>query len=206
MEMLDEKTPTMATSNYSADVKSETTIAEQLLSDMLWYFVNHESQKEISWRSVRGTLVALWVLICFFTRLFIHVLFLKFLDLLKIHLIIQQAVRSRKVIEFEKLVEYKYAPLYRDREIRVLILHPGHWKDDISCDLKTISLDNPCEYEAVSYAWGDDSEKKNIRCGQSVLEIRQNLYSALRRFRHKSRPQTLWVDALCITLLSLDYF
>jgi hypothetical protein len=179
---------------------SETTIAERLVGDMIWYFVSYESQQRLSWRSVRGRLVALWALICFINRLLLHMIHLKFLDLFKVHLVIREAMRSRVVINFEELDEYKYPPLYEDREIRILVLHPGHRKDDISCELKKISLDEPCVYEAVSYAWGDDLGKKSIRCGHGVLEVRQNLYSALRQFRHESRAQTFWVDALCITL------
>jgi hypothetical protein len=40
-------------------------------------------------------------------------------------------------------------------EIRLLVLEPDSWIDDIRCHLKTVALDYGPDYETLSYVWGD---------------------------------------------------
>lgn len=44
-------------------------------------------------------------------------------------------------------------------EIRIAILQPGSWNDDIQVQLEVVSLDDKPEYTAVSYVWGDSSSQ-----------------------------------------------
>ncbi len=61
-------------------------------------------------------------------------------------------------------------------------------------------------YEALSYEWGltpdIPSEQEPCRSGiildGKLLDIRTNLYFALRQLRLAEKPRVLWVDALCI--------
>jgi Heterokaryon incompatibility protein (HET) len=84
-----------------------------------------------------------------------------------------------------------------DLEIRVLILHPGQWDDNISCELQHARL-NKTEYEALSYVWGDASDTRPILLHGYTKQVTANLESALRRLRKRSDQMVLWVDALCI--------
>lgn len=97
-------------------------------------------------------------------------------------------------------------------QIRILHLQPNaDFTSDIRGDLEVISL-NPGNsqaktpskpYRALSYVWGDESNKKPIFVNDIPLNVTSNLVLALRRLRahhgHEHTPLTLWVDAVCIT-------
>jgi len=54
------------------------------------------------------------------------------------------------------------------------------------------------KYEALSYAWGDSSNKCKLFIGSETLAITKNLDIALRHLRRQHQGRTLWVDAICI--------
>ncbi|KAG8169933.1 hypothetical protein KVR01_000678 [Diaporthe batatas] len=89
-------------------------------------------------------------------------------------------------------------------EIRVIILHKGPRDQQLSCNLRTVSLDDQPEFHALSYVWGDDTDIGRISidgqaspvaaCLATVLEhLRAHHYDSLRLH---STP--LWIDAICI--------
>ena len=82
--------------------------------------------------------------------------------------------------------------------MRVLRLLPGTFDDPISCELITTDLDSPPVYEPISYAWGDDPNRRRIRCHGRPLEINVNLFHALQHFRYENQPRPLWADGICI--------
>ena len=99
---------------------------------------------------------------------------------------------------------YAGYPLEHTRDIRTLILQPAPpHEEPISCDLKVISLEEPDEYEALSYTWGAPFEGQTLDhrhitlCGRN-FEVTGNLYTALKRFRTQDKPRVLWIDAVCI--------
>ncbi|XXH06113.1 hypothetical protein Hte_012558 [Hypoxylon texense] len=93
----------------------------------------------------------------------------------------------------------QYSPLNPDRsEIRVLVLQRGRTRDPIRCTLRTVSLDSPPYFEALSYVWGDMSVKKPITVDGEEFQATVNLEAALRALRRPFRKRTLWVDAVCI--------
>jgi hypothetical protein len=64
-------------------------------------------------------------------------------------------------------------------------------------------------YEALSYAWGNDTSIIEVEVIESVepvtnsrrasiLPIRPNLYQGLKHLRYLDKPRTLWVDAICV--------
>lgn len=53
-------------------------------------------------------------------------------------------------------------------------------------------------YEALSYAWGDQSDLVEIVCNGTSLKVTRNLHDALLAIRFQDEPRTVWVDALCI--------
>lgn len=73
------------------------------------------------------------------------------------------------------------------------------------------------QYEALSYFWGAE-EKSAKECvfvreadsdetqkgTSSVLEVRDNLFVALKHLRYKDMPRKLWIDAICINQTDLE--
>ena len=91
-----------------------------------------------------------------------------------------------------------YASTLKAQEIRVVLLSPGQWDDEISCRLINSSLESPLEYEALSYVWAQEPGHRYIRLNGSMHQITTNLFLALRRLRKASEARYIWIDALCI--------
>lgn len=64
--------------------------------------------------------------------------------------------------------------------------------------LKTLSLNDPPIYKALSYTWGDINSKKSLILNGATCLITKNLDVALRHLQHEDSPEPLWVDSLCI--------
>lgn len=93
-----------------------------------------------------------------------------------------------------------YADLDPDLyEIRILELQPSlvpsSW---IYCSLSKAFVVDPPVYQALSYVWGDSSEKASIRVNGKPFEVTKNLFAALKRLRRRTFSILLWVDAICI--------
>ncbi len=96
-----------------------------------------------------------------------------------------------------------YKPLDKDRhEIRLVRLHPSKGMElPISCELFIRSLDKGPKpnFSALSYEWGSPfGDKESIFLNNIEVEIRPNLWSALKRLRQADEDVTIWIDALCI--------
>lgn len=92
---------------------------------------------------------------------------------------------------------------------RLVKLKPPTKNDDtVVCSFQTVSIDQPVEYEAISYFWGGndhgwkDSVKIELQEDNSKQKhpvfIRSNLCNALKSLRHPTEVKYFWVDALCI--------
>jgi hypothetical protein len=95
-------------------------------------------------------------------------------------------------------------PLQSD-QIRLLTISPKkNGEDDnaqVQCGLKTIRLaDLPFEgYTALSYTWGHDKDRPDIKVNGKFFKATRNLKEALQHFRSTLDPiPILWVDAICI--------
>ncbi|KAI9666007.1 MAG: hypothetical protein M1821_003942 [Bathelium mastoideum] len=94
---------------------------------------------------------------------------------------------------------YRYHPLNTTRnEIRLLVLQPGGFSDDIVAYIQHVPLDYKLKYEALSYIWGSPTPGKNIKISGDDFNVRENLYGALRHLRHAEQTRILWIDAICI--------
>ena len=97
-----------------------------------------------------------------------------------------------------------YRPLELTREeIRLLELLPGPSVDaqeesPLRCNLLYRFLDEPGEYEGLSYVWGEPTLTEVVHVDGHEVRITKNLDIALRHLRLESEPRVLWVDALCI--------
>jgi len=96
---------------------------------------------------------------------------------------------------------YEFKPLPHRHSFRLLRLFPPRADGDIECSLliKEFNFDkSPISYEAISYVWGDPTERVNITCEGKSLSITASLHSALRRVRLSHRSRILWADGICI--------
>ena len=125
---------------------------------------------------------------------------------------------------------FKYSPLPSDipNPIRLVVLLPKTYGTGIRCLLTVASLDNSLKYEALSYVWGDASDRREIEVNGKILSVTSNLATALHylrlepqgnmhgsseldfqrhirqidsKARHNEPPPlalVLWIDALCI--------
>ncbi|KAL9627226.1 MAG: hypothetical protein Q9164_007668, partial [Protoblastenia rupestris] len=102
----------------------------------------------------------------------------------------------------DEKVYFQYEPLPIEGDsgpyVRLVELPPGEKKGEISCSLRTYPLSQSPEYEAVSYCWGDFTNRVQIHCEGRLLSIPSNLYAFLLRTRAKGIKRTLWADAICI--------
>ncbi|KAL2071818.1 hypothetical protein VTL71DRAFT_13053 [Oculimacula yallundae] len=102
---------------------------------------------------------------------------------------------------------YQYSPLGLN-EFRLLSLHPtskngspseaGAQIPSISCTLTSHSRDQCPSYIALSYTWGDESNKIRITVNGRSFDVTQNLYLALQYIREETTDVILWIDAMCI--------
>jgi hypothetical protein len=94
---------------------------------------------------------------------------------------------------------YPYRELRaQDNEIRLLTLHHGNTDAQIECSLQHASLDRSLTYTALSYTWGDASQRKPIQIDGFEFQVTVNLYDALHALRHPQENRVFWIDAICI--------
>jgi hypothetical protein len=68
----------------------------------------------------------------------------------------------------------------------------------ISCTIVHADLEKAPAYTALSYAWGDPTNLRNIHVGGKQVSITTNLEEALRHLQHVDEETLIWADALCI--------
>ncbi|KAF5584290.1 heterokaryon incompatibility 6 OR allele [Fusarium pseudoanthophilum] len=84
-------------------------------------------------------------------------------------------------------------------QIRILILQRGVADDEVVCALVPVNRRDEAEYHALSYEWGAESkDDPDITVHDRKVQIRRNLFDALRSIRKPMEDQLLWVDAICI--------
>ncbi|KAG5743040.1 hypothetical protein H9Q70_014239 [Fusarium xylarioides] len=89
-------------------------------------------------------------------------------------------------------------------QIRILTLHHGTGPDEVVCTLIPVNRDG-AKYHALSYEWREASnDDPNITVNGHKVQIRRNLFDALRSIRKPTEDQKLWVDAICINQSNVD--
>lgn len=92
-----------------------------------------------------------------------------------------------------------YSPLSGQREIRLLFIEPAaSIEQELRTRLDIVSLDSEVEYEAISYTWGDPSDRVELRCNDASVTIPRNLEHALKKLRRPREPRRIWADSACI--------
>lgn len=97
---------------------------------------------------------------------------------------------------------YQHQPLKSPSSIRILTLAPSYSrKAHIQCSLGEVDLETlttSSSYEALSYVWGDQSERLPIFCHGQPLFVTPNCFGALVWLRRSFKRRRLFVDAICI--------
>jgi hypothetical protein len=81
-------------------------------------------------------------------------------------------------------------------EIRLLDILPG--KGRIKCRVWHTSISARLRCEALSYCWGNSSDKVRIQLNGNGFLVTKNLHTALLRLRQPNQQRTLWIDAIYI--------
>ncbi|KAK7967938.1 heterokaryon incompatibility protein-domain-containing protein [Apiospora aurea] len=82
-------------------------------------------------------------------------------------------------------------------EIRLIRLFPEHMST-IQCEIIHTSLQDPPEYTALSYTWGDPDDTVGIRVNGSWMKVTASLHGALNALRKPDDSLLIWADAICI--------
>ena len=93
---------------------------------------------------------------------------------------------------------FQYPPIGAPKDIRVLDILPGNFNSEIHFRLRKRRLGDWKVYYALSYAWGPPDFTHKIYSAEGYIQVTQNLWQALRRYREANKIITLWVDAVCI--------
>ncbi|KAH6647148.1 heterokaryon incompatibility protein-domain-containing protein [Truncatella angustata] len=102
------------------------------------------------------------------------------------------------------MLPYVFRPFPKSGYIRTLALEPGAYDDDIVIHMSRVPFDpaHPPYYEALSYFWGSNTNKKPIYVGKqggSIIMVTRNLEVALRHLRPRhGSSRIMWIDAICI--------
>jgi len=103
--------------------------------------------------------------------------------------------------DYFSLPPFKYSDNLQGRHIRLLRLEDGEPDDAILCTIEQQVLDQGAVYEALSYVWGDQTERWPLIVNGCRFEVGKSLFGAL-LFLRKLSPlregARLWVDAICI--------
>lgn len=95
----------------------------------------------------------------------------------------------------------RYKPFTQRDEIRLIVLHSGHFFSPIRCSLVHVRLDANPHYDALSYVWGSEQDTDIVYVNRSSHLVGKNLFLALQHLRLESETRFLWIDALCINQL-----
>lgn len=94
---------------------------------------------------------------------------------------------------------YEYKPLQSEGGVFRLLHLKGGTGRYIECELVHALLDNEkCQYEAVSYTWGEPQMQDTISFDGQQLPITLHLSQLLRDLRLPDSDRILWIDAICI--------
>ena len=84
------------------------------------------------------------------------------------------------------------------REIRLLELKYINSNEVLHCVLNTASLHTDLTFTALSYCWGDETQRCRINIDGQDATITKNLGLALKYLWNQRDGVLVWVDAVCI--------
>lgn len=94
-----------------------------------------------------------------------------------------------------------------DNHIRIVDLLPASHDDvkaPIKCVTRVAALSDGPVYEALSYRWGNDRNRRWITVGDQLASVTGSLHAALLRLRLQDEKRALWIDQICINQEDTD--
>lgn len=90
---------------------------------------------------------------------------------------------SESRVAIQTITDGFYPPFLGQRDIRLLEVLPGDDASIVVTTMITVSLDSEPTYAALSYAWGDATQRSTIECNGKSISITTTLAEALKAFR-----------------------
>ena len=91
-----------------------------------------------------------------------------------------------------------YKELQGADDFRLIKVSPKN-EQGLECEIVYSSLHHPSDYIAISYAWGDGFDKRQITLeGVERVSVNANLYDALLAVREPDNAILVWIDGLSI--------
>lgn len=98
------------------------------------------------------------------------------------------------VFQYSMSFSYTSVPLSVN-SIRLLTLYPSETADTSpSCSLETVDLDGALDFTALSYAWGNASQRTLIKVNSKELSITSALDTALRHLPITGRGRQICIN------------
>ncbi|KAI9774770.1 MAG: hypothetical protein M1839_001637 [Geoglossum umbratile] len=121
----------------------------------------------------------------------------------------KREIRLVRIKDFVRVTAFTRDPIASDLYERDDVYRTMIEKDfPIQCSIEHAFLDDKPPYVALSYTWGNSTNKKPIHVTNengtvTTLQVTQNVYAALRHIRPDLLPDVendtlLWIDAICI--------
>lgn len=66
------------------------------------------------------------------------------------------------------------------------------------CKLIHVPIADSPKYNALSYVWGPQHDRKTIAINDKAFSVSVNLYDALCALFNCTEPHVVWIDAICI--------
>lgn len=86
-----------------------------------------------------------------------------------------------------------------DNDIRLVHLNPSQdERSHVVCSLTKVSLNDSPVYDALSYCWGDPTDRMSIKVNGRDFKVTSNLFSALKTLRGRDDALVVWIDSICI--------
>lgn len=109
-------------------------------------------------------------------------------------------ISSQRLLNMTKVslrsYQYEDLPNPPSGSFKITEISAENDSDPVSCSLHITDWQNPQEYDALSYAWGDVNAKATVICQGRKLEITQNLYKRLAQLRYQNCSRFLFADAI----------
>jgi hypothetical protein len=93
---------------------------------------------------------------------------------------------------------FVYPRLERAGQIRLIRIPRKGFLAIPNYELSVVSLGDAIDYEAISYTWGDPTDKRIIRMNNEAYETTASAEEILRGYSSFWRSRLVWIDAICI--------
>lgn len=97
----------------------------------------------------------------------------------------------------------------KNGEIRLIVVKPGKFDDEVKCSWEIAFLDDGPEFCALSYCWGGDQRDfvnfdMESPAGAKSFRVAKSVEQAVRRLRYTDKPLRIWIDAMCINQSDME--